>query len=194
MAMTMDCWVSVTTRFTKIAMEPSGWVETTELRFTIPQPRQVPDTIPPNIQITGLQLFNENISWVNVEKKMDSTFNLGNGVEVGDLQFDGTSTWYGLPTHLSLSHDNNYLTFSFVGITMHQSKKVRYQYTLEGMDKSWSALTSHTEAPYGNLPSGSYTFKVKAMNSDGYWSKEFKYPFIIRPPWWYSWWAYGFYS
>ena len=32
------------------------------------------------------------------------------------------------------------------------------------------------------------------MNSEGYWSNEFDYPFIIRPPWWYSWWAYGFYS
>ena len=151
------------------------------------------DTLPPNIQITSLQIFNENIPWVNLEKKIDSTFVLGNGVEVGNLEFDGTSRWYGLPEHLSLAYDNNYLTFSFVGITMNQSKKVKYKYTLEGMDKSWSALTSRTEAPYGNLPHGSYTFKVKAMNSDGYWSKEFKYPFIIRPPWWYSWWAYGFY-
>lgn len=164
-------------------------------RLTVYDPSAKPDTdtIPPNIQIIALQLFNENIPWVNLEKKMDSTYILGNGVEVGDLEFDSTSRWYGLPEHLSLAYDNNYLTFSFVGITMNQSRKVKYQYTLEGMDKSWNALTSRTEAPYGNLPPGSYAFKVKAMNSDGYWSKEFKYPFIIRPPWWYSWWAYGFY-
>jgi signal transduction histidine kinase len=31
------------------------------------------------------------------------------------------------------------------------------------------------------------------MNSDGYWSTEFNYPFTIRSPWYYSWWAYGFY-
>jgi signal transduction histidine kinase len=98
-----------------------------------------------------------------------------------------------LPEHLSLAYNNNDLTFGFVGITMNQSKKVKYQYTLEGMNKTWSALTSRTEASYGNLPHGSYTFKVKVMNSDSYWSNEFKYPFIIRPPWWYSWWAYGFY-
>ncbi len=76
---------------------------------------------------------------------------------------------------------------------MNQPQKVKYQYTLEGMDQNWSAATTRTEATYGNLPHGAYTFKVKAMNSDGYWSKEFQYPFAIRPPWWYTWWACGFY-
>lgn len=31
------------------------------------------------------------------------------------------------------------------------------------------------------------------MNGDGYWSKEFAYSFTIRPPWWYTWWAYVLY-
>jgi signal transduction histidine kinase len=97
-----------------------------------------------------------------------------------------------LPEHLSLAYNNNYLTFGFVGITMNLSKKVKYQYTLEGMDKSWSASPAARKRPTATA-TGSYTFKVKAMNSEGYWSNEFKYPFVIRPPWWYSWWAYGFY-
>ena len=32
------------------------------------------------------------------------------------------------------------------------------------------------------------------MNGDGYWSREFNYSFTIRPPWWYTWWAYCLYG
>ena len=65
---------------------------------------------------------------------------------------------------------------------------------LEGFDKNWNAVTSNPEAFYSNLSHGSYTFKVKAGNSDGYWSKEFLYTFDIKPPWWHTWWAYLFYG
>jgi LytS/YehU family sensor histidine kinase len=71
---------------------------------------------------------------------------------------------------------------------------VRYRYKLEGLDDNWSTLTSRSEANYGNLPHGKYTFKVKAMNGDGYWSNEYPYTFTIRPPWWHTWWAYTIFS
>jgi ligand-binding sensor domain-containing protein/serine phosphatase RsbU (regulator of sigma subunit) len=151
------------------------------------------DTVAPNIQLTSIALFNENISWANLKKKKNSTLTLGNGVIVSNFEFDGLTKWYGLPENLSLAYNDNYLTFQFIGITMRQPKKVRYQYKLEGIDENWSALTNRTEAPYGNLPNGTYTFKVKAMNSEGVWSKPFEYTFTIRPPWWRTWWAYAFY-
>jgi signal transduction histidine kinase len=115
-------------------------------------------------------------------------------VRVHDFHFDSVSRWYGIPEHLSLAYDNNNLTFQFLGITIQSPKKVKYKFKLEGLDKNWSALTNRTEAPYGNLPHGKYTFKVKAMNGDGYWSKEFNYSFTIRPPWWQTWWAYTLYG
>ena len=31
------------------------------------------------------------------------------------------------------------------------------------------------------------------MNSEGFWSNEFQYPFTIRPPWWGTFWAYTLY-
>jgi ligand-binding sensor domain-containing protein len=148
------------------------------------------DTIAPNIQLTNIELYNENIAWVDLQNKKDSTLNLGNGVQVRDFNFDGITKWYSIPENLSLAYDNNYLTFNFIGITMSQPKKVKYQYILEGIDKYWSALTNQTSIPYGNIAPGTYTFKVKAMNSDGYWSDTFAYTFTIRPPWWKTWWAY----
>ena len=33
----------------------------------------IPDTIPPQIKLSGISLFNENINWFNLEKKKDTT-------------------------------------------------------------------------------------------------------------------------
>ena len=65
---------------------------------------------------------------------------------------------------------------------------------LEGFDEKWSSLTSRTEASYTNLPHGKFTFKVKAANSEGYWSDELHYSFAIFPPWWKTWWAYSLFG
>ena len=148
------------------------------------------DSIPPNMQLTNIALFNENIPWANLEQKKDTSIFLANGVSVGHFKFDSLSRWYNIPEHLSLTYNNNYLSFSFIGITTKSPQKVKYKYKLEGLDNNWSALTARTEAAYGNLPPGNYTFKVKAMNSEGYWSKEFNYSFTITPPWWSTWWFY----
>jgi ligand-binding sensor domain-containing protein len=163
-------------------------------RLTIYHPTgDMPDTLVPNIQLTGLALFSENIDWTGLKRNPDTTLVLGNGVSVGNFKFNGLSRWYNLPNELSLAYNNNYLTFSFIGITMNRPKRVRYQYILQGNDANWSTVTDRTEAPYGNLSPGTYTFKVKAMNSEGHWSQPLTYTFTVRPPWWQTWWAYAAY-
>ena len=142
------------------------------------------DSIPPNIQITNVQLFNEDIPWTELEGKEDTTIALHNGVNVGKFKFNGISKWYGLPQKLSLDYKNNYVTFNFIGISQTQTNKIKYQFKLEGLDENWNIPTNRTEASYGNLNYGNYNFKVKAMNCEGYWSNEVSYQFTIRPPWW----------
>jgi ligand-binding sensor domain-containing protein/serine phosphatase RsbU (regulator of sigma subunit) len=148
----------------------------------------VVDTIAPNMQLTSIELFNENIPWVNLKKKKDSTLILGNGVAISNFEFDHISKWYSLPENLRLAYNNNYLTFNYIGITTMRPQKVKYQFKLEGIDENWSAITNKTEATYGNIPHGTYTFKVKAMNSEGFWSNVSDFRFVIRPPWWQTWW------
>jgi signal transduction histidine kinase/ligand-binding sensor domain-containing protein len=147
------------------------------------------DTVPPTIQITSIELFNEPIEWANYFDNQkaavkDTSIALGKGVILKNFKFDDITQWYGLPENLSLAYDNNFLTFNYVGITLTKNKRVKYQYQLVGLDETWSNITTRTAAPYGNLPNGTYTFKVKAMNSDGFWSDTFSYKFSIRPPWW----------
>ncbi len=152
-----------------------------------------PDTIPPKVKITGIGLFNERIDWGSILNNQDTTFILGNGVQAKNFSFDNISRWYSIPKNLKLAHNNNHITISFVGITTLFAQKVTYSYKLEGFDKEWHTPTSRNEAHYGNLPAGSYTFKLKGFNSLGYSSDIEYFLFIIKPPWWQTWWAYTLY-
>lgn len=159
-------------------------------RVTVFHPSKLKKDIQaPNLQLTNLALFNENFSWAELADKKDTTFRLGNGVSVAGFHFDGIRRWYNIPQQLSLAYNNNHLTFSYVGTTQYAPHKVKYQYQLENFEESWNALTTQTEVTYGNLPWGTFTFKVKAMNGEGVWSDPIDYTFTIRPPWWWSWWA-----
>ena len=146
------------------------------------------DTIAPEIQITGLEVFNEKIPWIELENKKDTLIRLENGILLKKVSNIKTQEWSGIPENLQLHYQNNYLVFKFVGITQKQSKKVKYQYKLEGFDDNWSTPTEKNEASYANLAPGEYIFRLKAMSSAGFWSKELSYEFRINPPWWQTWW------
>ncbi|WP_373496362.1 two-component regulator propeller domain-containing protein, partial [Aquiflexum sp.] len=182
------------------------WIGADEMLTAFHPDEETRNTTAPNIQITGLTLFNENIPWQNFistsdmslhsnqEEVKDTSLMLGNGVLVHDIYFDSLSRWNGVPEHLSLPYDNNNITIQYVGISIQSPKKVKYQYKLEGLDQNWSSLTNRSEATYANLPHGKYIFKVKAMNGEGLWSNELSYSFLVRPPWWHTWWAYSLYG
>lgn len=88
-----------------------------------------------------------------------------------------------------LPYDHNNLTFKYVGISLTNPEKVRYQYKLAGFDKEWSPLTKINYATYSNLPPGNYTFQVKAMNNEGVWNVEpVSFTFSIERPFWKTWW------
>ncbi|MFM7728717.1 MAG: triple tyrosine motif-containing protein, partial [Flavobacteriales bacterium] len=166
------------------------WVGTDACLTAIETKNLTADTVAPKIQLTGLNLYNESLNWNELMSAKNHTLQLGNGVNIENCLFDSLSKWHQLPQGLSLAHDNNYITFQFVGATMNEPDRVRYRYKLEGNDREWSALTSNNEAPYGNLNPGEYTFNLMAMNSSGIWSEAYTYGFSIRPPWWQTWWAY----
>lgn len=146
------------------------------------------DSMPPNIQITKIELFNENVPWDKLKNKKDTSLVLSNGIVASNIEFDSLSAHYFLPEKLILPYYLNNLTFTYVGVTSLNAKKLKYTYILEGSDKSWSKLSNENKISYGNLSHGDYTFKVKAINSQGHWSKEFLYKFSVLPPWWKTVW------
>ena len=87
--------------------------------------------------------------------------------------------------HIELSYLENYFTLEFVTLDYVSPEKNKFMFMLEGYDVGWSAPTSVRYASYTELPGGTYTFKVKATNSDGVWN-DVPQQFTIKviPPWW----------
>ena len=89
-----------------------------------------------------------------------------------------------------LPWNQNKVTFNFVALHYVDAAENKYAYRLEGYDNHWVQAGTQHSVTYTNLLPGTYTFRVKAANSDGVWSKkDDSFVVIIRAPWWFSWWA-----
>ncbi|MCO5286160.1 MAG: ATP-binding protein [Chitinophagaceae bacterium] len=94
----------------------------------------------------------------------------------------------------NFQYDQNRITFNYVGIHYQNADQTQYAYRLDGYDKNWINAGTNRSVTYTNLSPGTYTFHVKAANSDGVWSKETSIIIIIHSPWWQTWWAYLMYA
>jgi signal transduction histidine kinase/ligand-binding sensor domain-containing protein len=91
------------------------------------------------------------------------------------------NNWYAIPKNLSLPHNENHLTFSFRCLSYLHSESIMYQYQLQGMEKSYSALTADHFVVYPALPPGHYTFKARAyLEGVGYSKDNVEFSFEIR--------------
>lgn len=95
---------------------------------------------------------------------------------------------------ITLSYRDNYFSLEYSALDYMSPEKIKYAYKLEGFDSDWIYADARRFASYTNLDGGSYTFRVKATNSDGLWEGEgIKLQIIIEAPPWKSWWAYCLY-
>jgi signal transduction histidine kinase/ligand-binding sensor domain-containing protein len=95
---------------------------------------------------------------------------------------------------VELKYNENRVSFEYVALHYANSESNMYSYRLDGYDKEWIQIGTQRSATYTNLSPGSYTFRVKAANSDGIWNETgASFTVIILPPWWRTWWAYGIY-
>ena len=133
--------------------------------FNAFRPQQVTlNRIAPPVAITSLSLFNKRM-------------------EVGS---DKLPEALDKVDEISLSHDENAVTFSFSALSYVSPEKNLYSYKLDGFDDEWTT-THEPRAAYTNLPAGSYTFRVKATNNDGVWSEdEATLQVEVHPPFWWS--------
>ncbi len=133
--------------------------------FNAFRPQQVKlNHIAPPVAITSLSLFNKRME-VGSDKLPEALDKVG---------------------EISLSHDENAVTFSFSALSYVSPEKNLYSYKLDGFDDEWTT-THEPRAAYTNLPAGSYTFRVKATNNDGVWSEdEATLQIVVHPPFWWS--------
>lgn len=88
---------------------------------------------------------------------------------------------------VNLSYRDDMFSLSFASLSYCSPEKNQYAYMLEGFDKDWNYVGSQHTATYTNIPSGTYTFRVKATNNDGLWSRqEARLAITVHPPFWWS--------
>ncbi len=92
---------------------------------------------------------------------------------------------------INLGADENYFTLGFQGLDFLQSEKMHYEYKLENFNDYWIDAGNSTTAVFTNLPGGDYTFKVKAINADGQFSKIEQLRIQVATPWYKTKWFFG---
>lgn len=103
-----------------------------------------------------------------------------------------------MPTYTSkieLPYKYNNFSIEFAALTYKNPELNRYAYRLQNFDWDWQYTDADRRfAYYNNLPSGTYTFQLKATNENGEWSGYVReFTVVVLPPFWATWWAYLLY-
>lgn len=94
----------------------------------------------------------------------------------------------GLPVNLRLPYSKNNLLFQIDGISLVNHRGLMYQFLLDGLNDSWSPLTSNSMISFASLPAGTYILKIRSVDIDGRKSNVISFPFEIQEAFYRSWW------
>lgn len=95
---------------------------------------------------------------------------------------------YGIPLNLVLPRSKNNLMVDLDGVTLKNSKDLKFQYWLEGLDENWSPPFSNPQVSLSNLPAGTYNLHIRAVNGTGGISNEYVLFIKIAPAFYATWW------
>jgi signal transduction histidine kinase/ligand-binding sensor domain-containing protein/DNA-binding response OmpR family regulator len=128
---------------------------------------------PTNVVLTGLQLFNKPVSPQNSNLFKESISVL---------------------KKLVLNYDQNVFTIEYSALAYSLQGRCQYAYYLEGFENDWNYVGNREFATYTNLSPGRYVFHVKGstnniMNETNQRTLEIR----VRPPFWFSYWAFLIY-
>jgi signal transduction histidine kinase/DNA-binding response OmpR family regulator/streptogramin lyase len=91
------------------------------------------------------------------------------------------------------SHNQNSMTFEYSALALNNGKDILFAHRLSNIDQDW-VVSLHRNVNYSNLLPGKYRFTVRAWRENSPdLSQETSFGFIIRTPWWTSWWAIALY-
>jgi len=88
-----------------------------------------------------------------------------------------------------LTYSSTVFSFEFASLNYTGNERKRYEYMLEGFDKTWIEAGIARTATYTHLDPGNYTFKVRGLNNEGKVSNNVaSIELVIEPPFWLTWW------
>lgn len=96
-------------------------------------------------------------------------------------------------TDVKLPHSLNSIKIEFALPEYTGMNNVEYRCMLEGYDKEWSRPMSAPYKEYTQLPSGTYTFRIRALNRISGRTQEIEAVIEVLPAWYETWLAYIIY-
>lgn len=97
---------------------------------------------------------------------------------------------------IKLLPDARNIEITFSTLSYASSRRIKYAYQLEGVDKQWTYIENGKHfAFYNRLDKGKYIFRIKATDPMGNWMEKEQQLIIHRLPAWYeTWYAYLLYT
>jgi PAS domain S-box-containing protein len=140
----------------------------------------------------GRLWFSESGGVVWIDPGNISTNTLPPPVLIRSLKSNGRQS--GSLENLVLPPRTTNLQINYAALSLSVPERVRFQYKLEGVDKTWQDAGTRREAFYTRLGPGDYHFRVIACNNDGVWNEEGAHlDFNIAPAWYQTIWFRGLY-
>lgn len=122
---------------------------------------------------TGLQINNNEVNVGTEDSPLNSSIVITKDIE--------------------LKNKNSTFNIEFASLSYTAPELTEYWYKLEHLNEDWIYLNHNNKVFFTELPTGSYTFKVKSLDSNGIWSNEATLGIRILPPFWASIYAYFIY-
>lgn len=134
----------------------------------------VKNTYNPPLYITDLFINNEGVQVNKKGSPLEKSVTFSDAITLKDNQSTFTLVF-------------SSLSFASIGTT-------QYWYKMEGLNDNWIPLGKSREVNFTELPAGDYVFKVKALNDDGVWTKDYGVLAVtVLPPFYASKVAYAVY-
>ncbi|WP_256009738.1 hybrid sensor histidine kinase/response regulator transcription factor [Desertivirga xinjiangensis] len=97
---------------------------------------------------------------------------------------------------IELSGQQSNIEIRFSSNSYLSANKNQFAYRMLGLNNKWLLINANQNSvQFFNLPSGDYTFEIKASNNDGLWGDKISRLHLhVDPPFFLSWWAYLFYT
>lgn len=88
--------------------------------------------------------------------------------------------------NIELNYDENNITIQYFLPNYTRIGSITYLYKMDEVNEEWLTGGKEGHATYTMLKPGKYTFRVKAVKSDGSFTEESTVSFVIKKPFWQS--------
>lgn len=88
--------------------------------------------------------------------------------------------------NIELNYDENNITIQYFLPNYTRIGSITYLYKMDEVNEEWVTGGKEGHATYTMLKPGKYTFRVKAVKSDGSFTEESTVSFVIKKPFWQS--------